>query len=603
MLASLFIGAAATYPRLDLSCLTSSWPPARLAGLYMFPFTGGEDGISIVDGGSDMFDTGNELRVRSFGQWTPPLRYTQVCSGERSEPAGAYTHYATCKTQGPAPLFAAVFHSDGAAIDGFRVGGDLGADGTGNLFANPGTRPLVAANTTNGHVYGYFKKVFGSSTDPSVNHLILARAPTADTTVGTSTNDDLHEVRFTRGVHELYYLLFAGSRGHEFAEADFQAVLEAATKCLPPVLPLPHSPPPPHAASAACSKSCGTGTCQRFEGTSCGALAAVLPGCDCTGCCLDTPFMPQHIPPPPPEAVFAPPPPAACNAPCAGSTCGAFHGTTCEAFKGSLGCDCTGCCKGSHSLACVTTKWPADLPNLYAFGEGYSGRTIADGGKDMYDNGNVLSLQLNGKWQMELPYTQDCDGLFPSSLFGGLGEYSTCKLMDGTLASDTRGEKTAGTLFAAAFSSTASAITGFAVTGNLGADGEGHQVYFNVTGPRGVRGYYKQVYGAQNDPSINHLILARSHITQHIPDVTTDSDWQELFFTKGQPEIYYLLWAGKEPSVVPGLESFATSYRYTRAEVQKLVDAVANSCFDGADDGPPASPPEPRPPRPRLLQE
>ena len=37
--------------------------------------------------------------------------------------------------------------------------------------------------------------------------------------------------------------------------------------------------------------------------------------------------------------------------------------------------------------------------------------------------------------------------------------------------------------------------------GNLGADGGGHVMALNVSGPRGVWGYYKQVYGAQGDPT------------------------------------------------------------------------------------------------------
>ena len=42
-----------------------------------------------------------------------------------------------------------------------------------------------------------------------------------------------------------------------------------------------------------------------------------------------------------------------------------------------------------------------------------------------------------------------------------------------------------------------------------GADDYGHSWALNATGPRGVRGYYKEIYGAGTDPSISHLILAR----------------------------------------------------------------------------------------------
>ena len=76
------------------------------------------------------------------------------------------------------------------------------------------------------------------------------------------------------------------------------------------------------------------------------------------------------------------------------------------------------------------------MEHTYPFTEGYSGRGIKDGGSDMYDGGNYISV--HGKtedgtprWEFELPYTQDCQGLFPAPT--GIGDitYATCKLMDG----------------------------------------------------------------------------------------------------------------------------------------------------------------------------
>ena len=127
---------------------------------------------------------------------------------------------------------------------------------------------------------------------------------------------------------------------------------------------------------------------------------------------------------------------------------------------------------------------------LYPFTDGESGRTIADGGSSMYDNGNYLNLKVGGEWLNNLPYTQACHGRSPTML-SPQAEYSTCKLADGS-------QDFPSTLFTAAFTSTASDITGLAITGNLGAAyGQDHQVYMNITGPRGVTGYFKQVYGAQ----------------------------------------------------------------------------------------------------------
>ena len=52
----------------DVSCVASAWPPARISSLYTF--SGADAGTSIEDGGNDMYDGGNILRLRVNGQWT-----------------------------------------------------------------------------------------------------------------------------------------------------------------------------------------------------------------------------------------------------------------------------------------------------------------------------------------------------------------------------------------------------------------------------------------------------------------------------------------------------------------------------------------------------
>ena len=75
---------------MNLGCVEDVWP-ANLPSLYRF--SSGTIGYTIGDGGRDMFDNGNELRIRMHGEWSSPLYYTQArcpCpSGQR--------------TQGPAP--------------------------------------------------------------------------------------------------------------------------------------------------------------------------------------------------------------------------------------------------------------------------------------------------------------------------------------------------------------------------------------------------------------------------------------------------------------------------------------------------------------------
>ena len=110
-----------------------------------------------------------------------------------------------------------------------------------------------------------------------------------------------------------------------------------------------------------------------------------------------------------------------------------------------------------------------------------------------------------------------------------------------------------------------------------------------------MRAYYKEIYGAGTDPSISHLILARGALKYASLSSTTNSDLQYVRFHEGQSLVVYLLWAGKEPTAVPGLD-VARSFKFGAAEVQRVVDAVAPSCF--AQQPPASLPPSPPPPPP-----
>ena len=622
----------------DLDCVLAAWP-ASLSSLYQF--SGGEKGLTIGDGGDDMFDNGNELRVRVNGQWSAPLEYTQQCDEEDTPVGKGDAEYATCKLSGTAPVFAAVFSSETGTIDGVRIAGNLGADGQGHQSTNAvpltttapppapppreedsapplpaGTHispppPLPPPTPFWGPAYGYYKQVFGagyssSDADPSVNHLVIARTKDGRAVVGTTTDSDLHEVTFGEGVYYVYYLMWAGDSGYQYDEADFQGVLDAvATSCYESAAP-PRSPPPPSPSpsGSACRRPCAGGTCEDFRFASCDWIKSVEHiMCDCSGCCGQA-SLPPPPPSPPPVPLPPSPSPRACLNKCHGATCGSFGKYSCSAFAG-LGCDCSGCCVADTDLTCATDAWagiePA-LPNLYAFTEGYAGRGIRDGGSDMYDGGNYLAVKgkdaETGKstWEFGLPYTQDCAGLFPTPAGVGDIQYGTCKLMDGrphTL--DSAGDVTAGTLFAAVFYSPSASIDGMMVYGNLGADDNGHSWAHNATGPKGVRAYYKEVFGAGSDPSISHLILARGGLKYARNPVTTNSDFQYVLFSEGQQLLVYLLWAGKKPSLIPGLD-YAASFKFEATHVQQVVDAVAPACF--AKLPPAAIPPSPPPPPP-----
>ena len=62
--------------------------------------------------------------------------------------------------------------------------------------------------------------------------------------IGSTTDNDLHQVRFTGGVHTLYYVLWAGKNGYKYEEDDFQGVLNTlAAACLPPSTYFPPDAP------------------------------------------------------------------------------------------------------------------------------------------------------------------------------------------------------------------------------------------------------------------------------------------------------------------------------------------------------------------------
>ena len=82
--------------------------------------------------------------------------------------------------------------------------------------------------------------------------------------------------------------------------------------------------------------------------------------------------------------------------------------------------------------------------------------------------------------------------------------------------------------------------------------------------------------GAGSDPSISHLILARGKLKYARVSATTDSDLQYVRFHEGQSLVVYLLWAGKEPTLVPGAD-VARSFRFGAEDVQKVRPRAARA--------------------------
>ena len=240
---------------LDARCIRDSWP-ANFPGLYSF----GEGTLSyyIRDGGHDMYDHGNEIRVRVNGQWSGALDYAQNCDGSHPVPVGrgncdyggsclGDVTYITCTLSSSDRAFGRAFvfigYSPDRQIDGLSIMGNLGADEGGSQEANYGNDPLRASEG----VVGYYKKTFGANdpgralADPSVNHIIFGKGiEGADVAIGSTTDSDLHELKFAAGTDLVYYVMFAGTEGYNYPRANFEDVVQRfASSCYGAALPPP----------------------------------------------------------------------------------------------------------------------------------------------------------------------------------------------------------------------------------------------------------------------------------------------------------------------------------------------------------------------------
>lgn len=160
------------------------------------------------------------------------------------------------------------------------------------------------------------------------------------------------------------------------------------------------------------------------------------------------------------------------------------------------------------------------IPNRYDFIGGETGTSISDGGGDMYDGGNFLSLDGLSSY---LNYTNGSLSTYTSN--GVTNRYFTSKVPG---------------LFV--FAAELDGASQFDISGNLGADGGGSTDSSTIS-IGSWKGYIKRVYAA-GDPSVNHLIIVRDdpNISQVTP-TTTSFDEHTLSGLDGQTELYYLLFA------------------------------------------------------------
>src|SRR3972149_5079901 len=155
-----------------------------------YDFLGGSSGFFIEDGGNDIYDDGNYLST-NLGQY---IHYSddEILT---SSYLGSNGQYFTRKYNG---LF--VFAADINSIGYFKISGNLGANGAGNVDS-----ATFSYNYQGKNYFGYLKRVHNTA-DPSVNHLIIVEDNSPTQTWSTNSNDDTHQINNLSGVGRIYYL-------------------------------------------------------------------------------------------------------------------------------------------------------------------------------------------------------------------------------------------------------------------------------------------------------------------------------------------------------------------------------------------------------------
>jgi serine-aspartate repeat-containing protein C/D/E len=185
-----------------------------------YEFFEGESGISIGDGGGDMYDGGNYLSTNLNAY----LTYSNGTVAASDSIFGPGSRYFTAKHPG---MFTMAVEN--MAIDRFVISGDLGADGGGQ------TEGAVITTSVSGQTYTLFIKRTFNAGDPSVNHIIVVPGGTAGLSheFDTYTNNDHHAVSGLQGRPGIYYLLVARQSGGRLSDADATSIAQQFLALIP----------------------------------------------------------------------------------------------------------------------------------------------------------------------------------------------------------------------------------------------------------------------------------------------------------------------------------------------------------------------------------
>ena len=164
------------------------------------------------------------------------------------------------------------------------------------------------------------------------------------------------------------------------------------------------------------------------------------------------------------------------------------------------------------------------IPNRYDFLEGVAGYNISDGGNDMYDGGNQITV--NNVFT-NLGYSDNL--IVNEPLLGVNGQYFTRKFNG---------------LFV--FAADINNIDSLVISGNLGADGGGNadaSILQSTINGITYNGYVKRVYNT-SDPSVNHIFITKAlPSNNHHFSLNTNDDMHSVYGINQNDRVYYLLYA------------------------------------------------------------
>ena len=484
-----------------------------------FAFHEGGAGEAIVDGGENMYDTGNRLATDRAAS----VPYTNHTVVDGDALFGPGSRYFTTKYPG---LFAAAVAD--MSIDRFEISGRTGAEGMGRVVAS--SFPLRVADQD----YTVFVKQIVEAATPSIIHVIVVPGDGAGIQheFGQATEDDFHALSGLSGVSELFYLLASRHDGLELAQDDVRRMAtalltgRALTGLEATAVDLGYrgiyglSGTKWHDVDADGTRGAAepglAGWTIYLDENLDGELSVGEPTTQTRD---DDPATPEvdetgtyrfeHLPPGTQSVREVRQPGWQQRHPADGHTI-LLGGLNLASLLNNLDTD----------NASITSL----VPNRFDFTEGETGNNIGDGGSNMYDNGNFV---YSSSWGT-LDYSNRTISTLP--VFGQDSQYFTAKYPG---------------LFVLAASNTSHNYV--EINGSLGAGGQGVADVAQFTTTSDGQTYtvfVKRVYNAST-PSVNHLVIvpgADPNLTSGYSSFT-GSDYHWFNNLASAQQFYYLLFS------------------------------------------------------------